>query len=191
MEPDPGTSMTTEPAPPAFNRSADSLERLFRDEHERVFRVAWRVTGNALDAEDVLQTIFLRLARRPNLDELGPTPGAYLARAAVNAALDLVRARGLRSIEPLDEAAAELADHRSRGPEGDMASTQLRDRLRKALGTLSPKAAEIFVLRHFEGYGNGEIARMTGSSAATVAVQLFRAKSRLQKELSRSTREGE
>jgi DNA-directed RNA polymerase specialized sigma24 family protein len=69
---------------------ADELESLFRDHSDRVLRAAYRITGSAVDAEDVLQTI---------LSETGPTPGGrnartqsgeLLHRAAVNASLDLV-----------------------------------------------------------------------------------------------------
>ena len=79
----------------------------------------------------------------------------------------------------------ELARTESRGaPEsGDadrkLASGELRDEVRKALGGLSPRAAEIFVLRYFEGYDNHEIARLQGSSRATVAVILHRARRRV------------
>lgn len=45
----------------------DEVERLFRAHHGLVFRTAYRITGNATDAEDVLQTVFLRLMRRDGL----------------------------------------------------------------------------------------------------------------------------
>ena len=72
-------------------QGAGELERLFRDHHEQVFRAAYRITGSVTDAEDVLQTIFLRLASNAGTPDLAPSPAGYLHRAAVNAALDLVR----------------------------------------------------------------------------------------------------
>ena len=69
------------------------LERMFQEHHERVFRAAYRVTGNASDAEDVLQTIFLRLARREGDLGIDEASAGYFHRAAVNAALDLLRSR--------------------------------------------------------------------------------------------------
>ena len=72
------------------------LEALFREHHDRIFRAAYRITGSVVDAEDVLQTVFLRLSRR-NVKEginLEPNPASYLHRAAVNASLDLMRQRG-------------------------------------------------------------------------------------------------
>src|SRR5919201_6533142 len=70
-----------------------SLERTFLEHKERVFRAAYRVTGSVSDSEDVVQSVFLKLARR-ELGEMGEdiqNIGGYLHRAAVNAALDLVR----------------------------------------------------------------------------------------------------
>jgi RNA polymerase sigma-70 factor (ECF subfamily) len=80
------------------------LSRLFDEHHGVVFRAAYRVTGNAADAEDVLQTVFLRLAARPDLSAITP---AYLSRAGVNAGLDLVRARGVRVTREALQALAE------------------------------------------------------------------------------------
>ena len=67
------------------------LEEAFRKHRMSVFRAAYRITGNAADAEDVLQTVFLRLARRDDSDIANV--GSYLYRAALNAALDVLRSR--------------------------------------------------------------------------------------------------
>ena len=67
-----------------------SLETLFQQHHDRVFRTAYRVTGSAADAEDVLQTVFLRLARGSEAVTVPDNPESYFARAAVNASLDLL-----------------------------------------------------------------------------------------------------
>jgi RNA polymerase sigma factor (sigma-70 family) len=69
------------------------LEILFRAHHERVFRTAHRITGSAADAEDVLQTVFLRLVKSHESVNLAEHPEAYLSRAAINASLDLMRSR--------------------------------------------------------------------------------------------------
>ena len=63
------------------------------------------------------------------------------------------------------------------------AGTELRDRVRAALADLNPRAAEIFILRYFEGYGNREIARLLNTSWSTIAVTLHRTRAKLQKEL--------
>ena len=86
----------------------ENLETLFREHHTRIYRAAYRVTGNGTDAEDVLQTIFLRLMKRPGEVLLGPTVGSYLYRAAVNAALDLLRSKGRARAVGLDDACEDV-----------------------------------------------------------------------------------
>ena len=71
----------------------DALDALFREHHGAVYRAAYRITGDAMDAEDVLQTVFTRLLRREEQPDLSESAGSYLHRAAVNAALDLMRRR--------------------------------------------------------------------------------------------------
>lgn len=163
-------------SPQTGSPPAPDMEGIYREHATRVLSAAYRVTGRAEDAEDVLQTIFMRLVRREGGAHLEGNPAAYLHRAAVNAALDLVRARKTMRATPLDDAAGTLPAPESGEAERSLASDELRDEVRKALSHLSPRAAEIFVLRYFEGYDNQEIARMLGSSRSTVAVILHRAR---------------
>jgi len=106
------------------------LESLFRQHHDRVFRAAHRVTGSAADAEDVLQTVFLRLARSQEMQgreawpkeaqneestvsgrnegarrtfDWSENPEAYLSRAAINASLDLLRKRKRSKAVAMDD----------------------------------------------------------------------------------------
>lgn len=161
----------------------DALEALFREHGPLVFRAAYRVTGKTADAEDVLQTVFARLAGRKNLGQLGAEPRAYLHRAAVNGALDLLRSRvSAAGTVPLAEGVETLHDLSARPDEAAQAR-ELRARLRQALSHLSPRVAEVFVLRALEGIPNRRIARLLGSSPAVVAVQYFRARMQLRREL--------
>jgi RNA polymerase sigma-70 factor (ECF subfamily) len=90
---------------------------LFREHHGAVYRAAYRITGNAMDAEDVLQTVFTRLLRREEQPDLSENAGSYLHRAAVNAALDLMRRRKRARKVDLDEVGDTLVDHQEPGPE--------------------------------------------------------------------------
>jgi RNA polymerase sigma-70 factor (ECF subfamily) len=155
------------------------LEPVYREHATSVLRTAYRVTGSVDDAEDVLQTVFLRLARRDAPPEFHHGPLPYLRRAATNAALDIVQSRWVRSSSPLAAVPDELVADRAPGPDRVQAGRELRDRLRNALGGLSRRHAEMFVLRYFEGFNNGEIARQYDTSASTVAVTLHRARARL------------
>ena len=152
-----------------------ALDQMYRDYHTMVFRTAYRVTGNTSDAEDVLQTVFLRMVRREDSAEGIEYPENYLRRAAVHAALDVVRARRMSADVDLDRLPAMGG---SRPDEGD-----LRDLLRHALSQLPERAAEIFTLRFFEGLTNPEIAAALGISSITVAVTLHRTRRELQKKL--------
>lgn len=158
------------------------LETVFREHHALVFRAACRVTGNAADAEDVLQTVFLRLVRRDGSVLVMKNVESYLYRAAVNVALDLVRTRdGARGV-PLDEVVARTAERSLPAPDRVYAAGEIRDWLRAAVARLHPTAAEIFVLRFFEGRQNSEIATMLGATPGTVAVTLHRAREKLLQE---------
>ncbi|HEY2931579.1 MAG TPA: sigma-70 family RNA polymerase sigma factor [Acidobacteriota bacterium] len=165
------------------------VENLYIEHHDLIFRTAFRITGSAMDAEDVLHTVFLRLLRKaPDLEFLAPPRAdgrpqvtrAYLHRAAVNAALDVLRKR--HRTTDLESLQSVLEDTQP-GQENRQHSLELSDWLRSALGRLSPKAAEIFVLRFVEGYSNAEISRMLGASRSVVAVILFRIRGRLKKEI--------
>jgi len=148
-----------------------------------VLSAAWRVTGSATDAEDVLQTVFLRLSRRPEGEPLGDEVAGYLHRAAVHAALDVLRSRQRAGWVPL-EAAGELPRTApGDDPERAHRNAELRRALRLALARLSPRAAETFALRYFEGLGNAEIAARLDVSQGVVAALLHRARARLRKEL--------
>ena len=162
--------------------SAEELERMFRENHGMVFRAAYRITGNAGDAEDVLQTVFLRLTRREAGSEVVENPGSYLRRAAVNAALDLVRSRVKARNVPLEELAPVLPEDPSHSPDRAHQSAEIRNWLRRAVANLSPMAAEIFSLRFFEDKKNPEIAEIVGTTQATVAVTLSRTRDRLEQE---------
>ena len=101
-------------------------------------------------------------------------------RAAINIALDIVKARARNA------ATVNVEEHIADRQQSDrMPAFRVQDWLREALAKLNPKAAEIFVLKHVEGYNNAEIAKMLGTSRGTVAVLLFRARSRLKKSVRR------
>jgi RNA polymerase sigma-70 factor (ECF subfamily) len=147
-----------------------------------VFRAAYRVTGNASDAEDVLQTVFMRLLRRqPDAKAVGNMEG-YLRRAAVNAALDLIRSRQAAPQVPLEDVASMLPENAPLAPDRLYRSTEIRHWLRQAVARLSPRAAEMFALRFFEGRDNPEIAQVLGTTPGSVAVTLSRTRDRIQQE---------
>lgn len=159
------------------------LEEVFQRYHGKVFAAAYRVTGSAQDAEDVLQTVFLRLLKRQDSLDLDPNPAAYLHRAAVNAGLDLMRARSRKRSIPLDELTNQPMDEGAEDPDRRQQDREVRRGLRQAVLGLSGKAAEIFTLRFFEGASNKEIADMLGMTQTAVGVALHRARNQVKKEI--------
>ena len=161
-----------------------SLERVFVEHKERVFRAAYRVTGSVSDSEDVVQSVFLKLARR-EFSDIGDdiqNIGGYLHRAAVNSALDMIRMRRDAQNMPLEDAEISRPLELSSRGEGEYSSLELRRWLRQAVGKLGTRSAEMFVLRYIEGRDNSEIAKILKTSRATVAVTLHRTRSLLKKD---------
>ncbi len=171
-------SRATVPAAPSLR----DLEEVFKEHHAMVFRAAYRITGNAQDAEDVLQTVFLRLARREDdAENVGHLSG-YLRRAATNAAFDLLRGRQRAKSMPLEDVEPILSDDGYRSPERVHQSSEMKDWLRKTVARLSPMAAQVFALRFFEEKENSEIAQILGTSVGAVSVTLSRARDRVEQE---------
>lgn len=160
------------------------LEQVFLRHKDGVFRAAYRVTGNATDAEDVLQTVFLRLVRQEDLSKIENLAG-YLHRAAVNASLDLLRSRKDAQTVSID---ADPVQPFVISIETAARTTELRDWLRQALTRLNPRSAEMFVLRFVEDFSNREIARMMNTSPAVVAVLLHRTRALLKKDFNSATK---
>jgi RNA polymerase sigma-70 factor (ECF subfamily) len=149
---------------------------LYERHYEAVFRAALRVTGNTADAEDVLQTVFLRvLARNEDIDDLA-LPASYFRRAAVNAAVDVLRRREIRAGAVYDDGAPHAAVQ---------SPVLLKERLRRALAVLDAEDATLFLLRHVEGLSIEELAGMFATGRNNVAVRLHRIRRRLQAEMER------
>jgi RNA polymerase sigma-70 factor (ECF subfamily) len=168
----------------AENAELEELAVLFRNHHKTIFRIAYRITGSQSDAEDVLQTIFLRLTPNWARRDLSPNPEGYLHRAAVNASLDLIRRRTRANFVALDVIDFDQSSKLSfQSPEDDLADVELRELIRQAVAKLEGRAATAFALRYFEGYDNARIAQVLGTSQMVVAVTLHRARARLRKEI--------
>jgi RNA polymerase sigma-70 factor (ECF subfamily) len=156
---------------------APGFAELYERHSEAVFRAALRVTGRPADAEDVLQTVFLRVLARGGDAENLAQPGAYFRRAAVNAAVDVLRRRELHAESEYDD----LAPHAA----GVQAPSLLKERLRRAIATVDRDDASLFLLRHVEGLSIDELAGMFRIEKNNVTVRLHRIRHRLQAELQR------
>jgi RNA polymerase sigma-70 factor (ECF subfamily) len=151
------------------------LAELYERHSETVFRAALRVTGNPADAEDVLQTVFVRVLARGGDAEEVALPPAYFRRAAVNAAVDVLRRRELHAESAVDDRAL----HAVQPP------LLLKEQLRRAIAALDSNDASLFLLRHVEGLSIDELAGMFEMEKNNVAVRLHRIRQRLQAEMER------
>jgi RNA polymerase sigma-70 factor (ECF subfamily) len=161
--------MTPTPVPAGF-------AGLYERHYEAVFRAALRVTGSPADAEDVLQTVFLRVLASSEEDAAAGRPAVYFRRAAVNAAVDLLRRRAVHAETAYDD----RAPHAAVEP-----ALLLKEQLRRAIATLEREDATLFLLRYVEGLSNQELADEFQLEKNNVAVRLHRIRLRLQTELAR------
>ena len=141
---------------------SNELELLFRQHYDRVFRTAHRMTGSSADAEDVLQTVFLRVARGQESRGVADNPQAYFTRAAINASLDLLRSRKrsrIVAINDIESEARSVIPSSPHNPETHNEDRELRALIREAVSKLGPTAAQMFSLRYFEGFDNQRLGQ--------------------------------
>src|SRR5579871_6201453 len=141
----------------ALAKGGDSMAfRQLVEHHSRgVFRLAFRITGNEQDAEDVVQDTFLKLHRNIEKFEDRSSLGTWLYRIATNCALDLIRARkrhqqGREPEDAMGVAAVDRLASEAPAPDRLVLSTEMKQRISVALSRLSPSERAAFVLRHFE-----------------------------------------
>lgn len=164
------------------------FSEIFREHYPMIYRTAYSITGSKPDAEDVLQTIFLRLLQREVPVEFKRSPKAYLYRAAVNLALNTIRSRKSRGfIGDLEELEAPANDV---DPDATSRDEKIQRALLEAIAQLRPKAVEILILHYEHNYSDAEIAKMLGKSRGTIAVTLYRARARLKKLMVRAQEKG-
>jgi RNA polymerase sigma-70 factor (ECF subfamily) len=152
------------------------LAELYEQHSDTVYRTALRVTGNPADAEDALQTVFMRLLKQEQREDAGFAAEAYLRRAATNASIDIIRRRSSQNETPID-----LGRERA-GPES---TAFLKQRLREALSKIPPQDAELFCLKHLEGLSYEELSEQFNIERGTVASRLHRIRHTLQFEIAK------
>lgn len=166
-----GLPLTAEPQllplPPTF-------QDLYQQHSATVYRTALRVTGNPADAEDVLQTVFMRLLHQDGINH-GQEEN-YLRRAATNASIDIIRKRQSHKESDIEDAPPLAA------PASDALQ---KERVRRALAKLDPEDAQLFVLRNLDGYSYDELADQFRIERGTVASRLHRIRQDLLKFVNR------
>ncbi|HET7219810.1 MAG TPA: sigma-70 family RNA polymerase sigma factor [Vicinamibacterales bacterium] len=165
----------------ARDGNSEAFQMLVERHSRAVYRIAHRMTGNASDAEDVVQETFLKAYRQLGRFESRANFGTWLHRIAVNCSIDLIRSRPSREsahdaadLEGLGSADETLPTG-GRSPERLMLSTEVQDRINAAMSSLSARERAAFMLRHFEGHSIDDISRSLGMKTNATKHSIFRA----------------
>ena len=162
---------------------SEAFRQLVERHSRSVYKVAFRITGRAEDAEDVVQETFLKAFRQLDRFEERASFGTWVHRIAWNCSVDLLRARPKReqaeeaeTLEQLGSSAlATDAGVGTASPERLMASTQLGERVKAAMSRLSALERAAFVMRHYEGRTIEEISRALDIRENAAKHSVFRA----------------
>jgi len=165
----------------------DAFRRLVERHSRAVFRLAYRMTRNEQDAEDVVQEAFLRAYRRLDQFESKAQFGSWLHRIAANCAYDLLRSRARREEQPLEadpeEGPAPMPVAETPAADRLVFGGEVRRRVEAAMGRLSHLEKSAFVLRHFEGLTMEEIGGVLGVEQNAAKHTVFRAVRKLREAL--------
>ncbi|MDX2166092.1 MAG: sigma-70 family RNA polymerase sigma factor [Deltaproteobacteria bacterium] len=165
-------------APPAASPVADQspdIDQLYRSQRARIVRLCTMLLGDAGEAEEVSQEVFLKLHRAaPDADPTTRWP-AWLTTVAVNACRDRRRSRWFRWWRGSRELIE--AEHAADGasPERAAIDAATRRQIWQALARLPARQREVFVLRHIESWSTAEVAAALQLTPGTVKRHLFRA----------------
>ncbi|MET3860318.1 RNA polymerase sigma-70 factor (ECF subfamily) [Dietzia sp. 2505] len=169
-----------------FDASGDAADmpswsQLVAQHGDRVYRLAFRLCGNAHDAEDITQEAFIRVFR--SLDKYKPgTFEGWMHRIVTNLFLDMARRRSRIRFEALPED-AERVPGRERSPEQVLSEETFDPVLQTALANLSPEFRAAVVLCDIEDLSYEEVGRILGVKMGTVRSRIHRGRSALRAEL--------
>jgi RNA polymerase sigma-70 factor (ECF subfamily) len=167
------SSLVAQETTPGYERQ---LEQMFCEHYSMLYRTALSILDNRADADDVPQTIFLRLLRTGLPQEMSRNSAGYLYRAAVNVSLNVIRTRkrlrltgGVETLEVAIDASSTIAKE------------NMHQQLAEAIAELPQGAAHVLILRYVHNCPEADIAKILGVSRSTVAMRLFRARKKLKK----------
>jgi RNA polymerase sigma-70 factor (ECF subfamily) len=168
--------------------------RVLVERHSRtMYKMAYRIMGNAHDAEEVVQESFLRAYQKLKQFAGNANFGTWVYRIAANYAIDRIRQRNADEarragpsksgedsleVDPLSQ-----VRDMSPSPERLAGSVQLADRMKAALAELSPAERTAIVMRHWDGCGIEEIAAVLKSNSNATKNTVFRAVQKLRRAL--------
>ncbi|MFI1963993.1 RNA polymerase sigma factor SigE [Streptomyces pathocidini] len=173
-------SFGEEAAVPAW--TPPTWEEIVSTHSARVYRLAYRLTGNQHDAEDLTQEVFVRVFRSLSTYTPGTFEG-WLHRITTNLFLDMVRRRQRIRFDSLGDDAAERLASREPSPQQEIHDAHFDADVQQALDTLAPEFRAAVVLCDIEGLSYEEIAATLGVKLGTVRSRIHRGRSHLRKAL--------
>ena len=155
-----------------------SWEELVRDHSARVYRLAYRLTGNRPDAEDLTQDVFVRVFRSLHRFQPGTFEG-WLHRITTNLFLDGARRRQKIRFDGLADGSAERLPSALPEPSEQLADADLDHDVAAALAALPPEFRDAVVLCDIEGLSYEEISVVLDVKIGTVRSRIHRGRAQL------------
>ncbi|HEX8510159.1 MAG TPA: RNA polymerase sigma factor SigE [Propionibacteriaceae bacterium] len=171
-----------QPAPMDVEWVPPTWEQLVRDHSARVYRLAYRLTGNAHDAEDLTQDVFVRVFRSLHRFQPGTFEG-WLHRITTNLFLDGARRKQKIRFDNLADDSAERLPSTWPNPSEQLSAADLDHDVAAALGQLAPEFRAAVVLCDIEGLTYDEIATVLDIKIGTVRSRIHRGRAQLRKAL--------
>jgi len=162
------------------------FENLIQPHLNRLYRLAWRFTGNKHDAEDLVQDLLLKLYPRVEELEKLDKPGPWLARVLYRQYVDSYRSQQRSPIHYTEDEASlyESQQDPSPSPTQQVQTIQAVNQIQATLDQLNEEQRMVVVLHDVEGYSLQEIGDIQGVSIGTIKSRLHRARNKLQELLS-------
>ena len=157
-------------------------EEIVEQHSARVYRLAYRLTGNPHDAEDLTHDVFIRVFRSLHSYQPGTFEG-WLHRITTNVFLDKMRRKQRIRFDALSDESAARLPTREAGPEAAFDATHFDDDVQRALDALSPDFRAAVVLCDIEGLSYEEIAATLGVKLGTVRSRIHRGRAQLREAL--------
>lgn len=171
--------------------NTEGFEYFIRQYQSKITRVAYRLLRDLGEADCAAQESFLRAWQNLNHFREGSTFETWLTRICINWCKDRLKRRRIvlyfhQSPDDVGDEPGprDTAPHSDPSPERRAHSREIRERLREAIETLSPRQKTVFTLKHFEELSIPEIAELTGLDSGTVKSHLFRAAHKIRERLS-------
>ena len=179
---DQGTTMTSDAGATTGEWTPPSWEQIVEEQSARVYRLAYRLTGNVHDAEDLTQDVFIRVFRSLHTYRPGTFEG-WLHRITTNVFLDKMRRKQRIRFDALSDESAARLPSREVGPEQSYADGHFDDDVQRALDSLAPDFRAAVVLCDIEGLSYEEIAATLDIKLGTVRSRIHRGRSQLREAL--------